>query len=886
MTARRPPGVKGNTPRRRTVAGRDEQIGILGTARREAADGGRFVLVTGVPGSGRTALLEALADAWQPAGVAILRVSHPEETGAVAGFAAVLHVVREQYERLGDPLLAGPLSTIGALCADTGPVRPGRLAELSQETSAAFGLIGRRVPTVLLADDADDAPGLTAALAAAVRAGCLVVATARTARGRLAALADTVVDLPPLPADAVRDLLVRRHGVPLDEAVLPALATALGPLAGNPATVLETTAELLRTGRLKVVGGHLCLLDPRDPIGLPAGHRLVTALLGRGPDAVRLATMAAVTRFGLDDLPLFAHATLGRLDDYGWIVDALVTDGVLVADRRGSIRPQSPALAARLVADAGPAAVARLHRAYAAAMFRRAGAGAPADRAALADHVTSAGVAMPTDRRTAVSLAATAAQATDREPGRAADWLRAALWHAGGGQVADDILARLLRLLVRTGQFARLSDVVRAAGPAGRTGDLAAAATLAAVHTGTPAPEATDPAVTYLADRWLDGRPAGPVAAPDARPATLISAAEVALAARSIGAGLIPADEKNDELLTAGGTGDLATVLQLILGEARYDTPADGLLAAYHRLHACHAHGDLPGMLSAAREVDLAGAQAPAVRRFTRLWAAEALALQGRAEEAASRIAGVPDEAPYAALRWWAANGPATEPATALEAAGRLRAARVAHARQLAHGSRIGVEQLLTRAAGLAARFDLAGESTHLAGIVDADASGPHRRLSAGTTLLIRALTTGDTTAATRATGLIRARGHRPDLTLATLALGRVAPDPRPWLLEAQAQAEEIGSPVLRSAVTTTMRERGVRRPRSRSPQAAFSAVEMQTIELIRRGRTNRQIAVQVRMSEKTIENYLTRLFARTGCRSRVELAAVSLTTDILGVAS
>ena len=40
---------------------------------------------------------------------------------------------------------------------------------------------------------------------------------------------------------------------------------------------------------------------------------------------------------------------------------------------------------------------------------------------------------------------------------------------------------------------------------------------------------------------------------------------------------------------------------------------------------------------------------------------------------------------------------------------------------------------------------------------------------------------------------------------------------------------------------------------------------------------TNRQIASSVRISEKTVENYLTKLFARTGCRSRLDLAAASL---------
>ncbi|WP_033341704.1 helix-turn-helix transcriptional regulator [Catenuloplanes japonicus] len=829
--------------RRRTAAGREQQLGLLDTARQDAASGGRFALVTGAAGSGRSTLLDAAADAWAAAGAAVLRVPHPDGVDSSAGYAALLAVVREQYERLADPQLAGLLSTIGTLSA----LGPGpHLATLAQETSAAFGLIGRRVPTVILADDADDAPGLTAALAAAVRDGCLVVATARAAEGRLAALADLVVPLPPMGVDAVRDMLGQRYGAPLDESVMTALHIALGPLAGHPATVLLTTDELAGSGRLHVADGRLCLNDRRAPIPLPAAHPLSVTIRDRGTVAVRLATMAAVTRFGLGDVELFADATLGSLDGHGWMLDSLVEDGVLIATPHGGFRPRSPGLVARLGIDAGPDAVARLHRAYAAAMFRRAGAGRPADRATLADHVTSAGVAMPTSRGTGVSLAVTAAEATDTDPDRAADWLRAALWHTGGGRAADDILARLLRLLVRTGRFGQLAEVVQQAGAfTRRVDDLAAAAALAGLHTGT--------------------RDVFPPVFPDVR-STLVTAEEFAVVAGAVGAG---AD--TDRLLTAGTHGDLVELFRLTLGEQRYGIPADGPLAAYHHLHACYARGDLPGVLSAARETDLTGT-APAVRRLARLWGAEALGLLGKADEAVSWIDSVPDEAPYAALRWWAANGPAGEPRSATEAAERLAGARAAHARQVAHGSRIGVEQLLVRAAVLASRFglDFAADAV----------------TSTETTLLTGALTGRDADAADRAATLLRERGHRPALAQAALALAHVADEPRGWLIEAQTVADTIGSPWLRSAVAAAMREHGVRRPRSRTPQAAFSAVEMQIIELIRRGRTNRQIAAQVRMSEKTIENYLTRLFARTGCKSRVELAAASLTTDILGATS
>ena len=63
---------------------------------------------------------------------------------------------------------------------------------------------------------------------------------------RLGALADVVVDLPPMDADAIREVLHRRYGAPLDEAVIPALTTALGPLAGIPGSVLATADALER----------------------------------------------------------------------------------------------------------------------------------------------------------------------------------------------------------------------------------------------------------------------------------------------------------------------------------------------------------------------------------------------------------------------------------------------------------------------------------------------------------------------------------------------------------------------------------------------------------------------------------------------------------------
>jgi DNA-binding NarL/FixJ family response regulator len=55
---------------------------------------------------------------------------------------------------------------------------------------------------------------------------------------------------------------------------------------------------------------------------------------------------------------------------------------------------------------------------------------------------------------------------------------------------------------------------------------------------------------------------------------------------------------------------------------------------------------------------------------------------------------------------------------------------------------------------------------------------------------------------------------------------------------------------------------------------AALSAREREVAELVRAGHTNREIAAELFLSEKTIENHLSRIFGKLGVRSRAQLAA------------
>ncbi|WP_406449155.1 helix-turn-helix transcriptional regulator [Streptomyces sp. NBC_01622] len=65
--------------------------------------------------------------------------------------------------------------------------------------------------------------------------------------------------------------------------------------------------------------------------------------------------------------------------------------------------------------------------------------------------------------------------------------------------------------------------------------------------------------------------------------------------------------------------------------------------------------------------------------------------------------------------------------------------------------------------------------------------------------------------------------------------------------------------------------------PRTRPVRDTFGEEDVKLTTMVSSGATNRQIAARLGWSEKTVERRLTRLFQRTGCRSRVELAAAWL---------
>jgi len=63
-----------------------------------------------------------------------------------------------------------------------------------------------------------------------------------------------------------------------------------------------------------------------------------------------------------------------------------------------------------------------------------------------------------------------------------------------------------------------------------------------------------------------------------------------------------------------------------------------------------------------------------------------------------------------------------------------------------------------------------------------------------------------------------------------------------------------------------------------------LSSREKQVLDLIGLGKSYKQIAAELGISQKTVENHCNRIFAKTGKRSRLEAALLSYTEASNGI--
>jgi DNA-binding NarL/FixJ family response regulator len=137
--------------------------------------------------------------------------------------------------------------------------------------------------------------------------------------------------------------------------------------------------------------------------------------------------------------------------------------------------------------------------------------------------------------------------------------------------------------------------------------------------------------------------------------------------------------------------------------------------------------------------------------------------------------------------------------------------------------------------------------------------------------LLSQALVESDSDAAEHARSIAIERGLAFDAACALARLGAIRGDAE-VLAAAHEELGRIGAVVRQRGVTHELRKLGRRAPRQRR-SGTLTAVEAEIAELVAEGLSNRQIAERALLSPKTVEVYLSRIYAKLRCRSRVELA-------------
>lgn len=195
-------------------------------------------------------------------------------------------------------------------------------------------------------------------------------------------------------------------------------------------------------------------------------------------------------------------------------------------------------------------------------------------------------------------------------------------------------------------------------------------------------------------------------------------------------------------------------------------------------------------------------------------------------------------------------------------------------------GSFYGTDELLASLAEVHAEAGHTDRATACLDRLDRTAE----QMNSGRTRLLHLLTSGkilgpDSPEARKhlheAVDLARSRSQPFETAVTLLAAVRANAGPATLLHEAYEYFGEMGATLWRFHTRTAMREAGLTVPGRRQ---ATAENEHLLATLLAEGLTNRQIAGVLRLSEDAVANRLSRLFARTGMRSRTEVVTAVLT--------
>ncbi|UUV33297.1 AAA family ATPase [Amycolatopsis roodepoortensis] len=912
----------------------DVRVGEVGILRDEAVLGTTpLTVLAGEPGCGRGTVLDKLAEELTPsAKVLVVRLAELDRTlpyGVIFRLLVLLGGDRAEEEPARRSVLA-----MLARAGETTPT-PETVAKIA---TAVFALLRVQTPLVVLVDDAQWLDEHTARLVSALLHRCTaetpisVVATVRIGAGddlsvspalkgafaRLVASGRAKLRfLRPLSRAQSRSLLTGLVSALPNDGLVSELHTAA---RGNPAALTALVRGYRAAGALRIVDRTAYRVERVDQPVATEEHPLLLAVTEAGGGVREVAeTMAVLCPLGTAAPGLAATALGWREDDLRAVLDRLVAERVLVREHDGGHRFRVPAVRDALLTKIGPYASRSLAAQAVQAVW--SGSGSASDPDVVLDWITQAGSLVDTSRASR-ELLENGKRVLFTDGAKAERWLHATLsWvteppartvvlmllsaakalhyrAAEAGDCARQVLCKHLGHL-EPAEAQELS-VVFISGLAAR-GDLGELAEIAA---GASPVLPDDPALMVinrayalvLSHRWIEARDlleraravwtgsnditadfgmiflaaCGVVLGDTSQLQALIAHPELWRAAH------LPQyriEQRRFEVEMLLQLGELRQARRLITeaGMSMDQLPGPNLFALNY------LGGDWPEAMELARRTILGGTD-PArplhcllTQCAIRILGAQGRLSRARALAADSRPAGIRHTIDLAESSVLGKLGD-TEGADALL----YSAARSADA----GGYLLGTEDLWADLARSALARNKQREGEHWVRRSARTATQLDTARAHQNHYLARAAVHREPASARRAAAIARERLDVPyESAMTLLRAGLAGHRPEQSWTEAYELFGEVDAWYWRGRVRKLLRDNGFAGP-GRTETTAEN--ERLLAILVAEGLTNRQLAVVLETSEKSVEGRLSRLFSRTGYTSRVELAAAILTGEYL----
>jgi DNA-binding CsgD family transcriptional regulator len=791
-------------------------------------------------------------------------------------------------------------------------------------------------PLVLVLEDVHVADGESLALAALlIRLAGLPVLTVVTLRpgGGAAELEQlcermafegrgSVVDLELLDRADTRALAAAVIGAELDDAMTDAVVAAS---RGNPFFAGEVAQALVDGGAVAVADGRARLVPGAPAAQLPRSTVLLRRLvLGTAADLELAKVMAVFGRFSLHHLGLAGRLTGLSADGVAESFDRLVASGLLAHAAGAGYEFTHSILRDRLYDDIGPAERRRIHAAIAADLAVERGGGRVLDVLELATHVAAS--AEPGDAAAAEVLLEAGRTVGASAPLVSADYHRRALEllpvDAPRRAEAQAGRARALHLGARPREAAAVGLEALAslpAGPArgaiaalvvndlyldGRAGDalgvidaelalggdscpLLAMRTNLALQSGRYA-EAAETFGDAVAA--LDGADVTPAA-------ELMALAHVVQYANHVGEVRLAAElMQRVEALAEGASSTVGLAAHELVAFADWRPGLVARIEEHLRVaSALRPEGaalSIGGSSESARArvlwmrgrwdeaLDLIGSAGFALDQRGTVTTAQLLACtaceifvdRGDLDAAAATAARF--ETPILALARNAALARARihyavgEPDAALALLDDERADA-----SVPRGSVWKLAEIVVLALEIHLAANRAEEARAALAELETLATRTGWLECQVPALRARALVDGDVDAARTYRDVAETESWEVERAHALLVLGELDDEPVRNLAEAYRAFDTFGAAPWRRRAAAGLRARGLTVPRRAARAASeLTETEVQLVRLVRDGLSNRQIAAAMNYSRKTIEVYLSRVYAKTGCASRLEL--------------